>query len=95
MGRKSRRKGANGERELAALIGAVKISRTGYEGPDLNWNGLTVEVKRPADPISKTLDTYLNPVDLVMTRPDRGTWKVYCELDTLLAMLEQARLSEH
>jgi len=42
----SRRKGARGERELADILAAEKISRSGYTGPDLTFHGRPVEVKR-------------------------------------------------
>ena len=49
---KSSRKGAGGEREWAAFVGGEKLSRLGYEGPDVmspsyRVTGLAVwEVKR-------------------------------------------------
>lgn len=90
MGRMSRDKGARGERELAAKLDAHKISRSGYTGPDLIWQGRFVEVKRYAQPISKKIDDLLRDCPIVIERADRGPWVLHAELDTVLDMLEEA-----
>jgi hypothetical protein len=51
---RSRRKGAGGEREWAKVCGGRKISRTGYDGPDVEGRDLELyEVKRPGSGVTK------------------------------------------
>lgn len=92
MGKPSRDKGARAERELVKMLpGARKVSYAWKPGPDIEWLGRQVEVKRRSTPISATLDRYLKDVDIVMTRGDNRPWMAYLEVDTLLDMLDEAR----
>lgn len=82
----SRRKGARGEHEWAQqLPGGAKISRTGYEGPDvsslpLKVSGLTVwEVKRRAALpgwLQEWQTQALREHAAIAFREDRGDWWV-------------------
>lgn len=97
MGKASRDKGAHAERELAKLLpGARKVSRAWKPGIDLIWMSRRVEVKRRAKPMSRQLEAALrqDDADLVATRADYGSWRVYVDLDVLLDMLDEARLGE-
>lgn len=89
----SRRKGASGERELAALIGATKVSRSGYQGHDVEWLGRTGEVKRRREGF-KFDYRHLEDVEFLFKRADRAEWLVTMRVDTLLDILEEARLLE-
>lgn len=88
----NRRKGAQGERELASLLpGARKISRSGYTGPDLEWRDRHVEVKRRKSGTGfRMIISWLQDAQMVMMREDRGEWIVAMRLDELLDLLEEA-----
>lgn len=94
-GKSSRRKGADGERELVAVLHAngykaEKVSAMYKPGPDaVALHGRVIEVKRPENPISKTLEKYLRDVNLVATRADRGEWMVYLKLSELLDLIDE------
>jgi len=88
-GKHSRRKGARGERELAAILGARKISRSGYIGPDLEWRGYPVEVKRRRTNSGYALiDRLLGDTPIVAVRADRGEWLISMRPETLLDLLD-------
>ena len=92
MGKSSRDKGARGELEAAEYLpGSRKVSAMYRPGPDLVWLGRQVEVKRRAEPISKTLEKYLADASMVMTRHDGETvWRMYLTVDTLLDIIDEA-----
>ena len=97
MGKPSRDKGARAERELTRMLpGARKVSYAWQPGTDLIWMDRKVEVKRRANPISATLEKALrqDDADMVATRADNGSWRFYLDTDTLLDMLDEARLGE-
>ena len=89
MGAHSRRKGARGELELAARLGAEKISRTGHTGPDLIWLDRYVEVKRRAKPLSAKISSLLDDTAIVIERADNAPWIVHLSLDTLEDILNE------
>jgi len=89
--KRSRSKGNRGEREAAALLGAIKISRTGYPGPDLEWFGYPVEVKRYASPISKKIHTILRDTPILMERADHDEWIIHIRATDLLDLMEKAQ----
>ena len=88
MPKKSRDKGNTAEREVARLMGAVKISRMYQPGPDLEWRGLWVEVKRRKDGF-KTLYKWLDDdASIVAMRSDRNEWLVAMPLNVFLDLME-------
>lgn len=94
MGSAERSKGARGEREAASLLpGARKVSGMYKPGGDLIWKDRTVEVKRRADGF-RTDYRWLIDTHIVLKRADRKPWLVTLELDTLLDLLDEARLEE-
>jgi Holliday junction resolvase len=101
MSKSQRRKGADGERELVNVLhangyAAEKVSAMYKAGPDVvAFGGRVIEVKRPENPISKTLEKYLRDVNLVATRADRGEWHVWLKLDELLDLIEEGPDYEH
>lgn len=95
MGSHSRRKGTRGENELANKIGATKISRTGYTGPDLLWRDRHVEVKREHTPISKRIVTLLDNAQIVADRGDNGEWIAHLRWDELLDIINEAETQTH
>jgi len=88
-GKHSRDKGSRGERELADIIGADKVSAMYQPGPDLLWNGRYIEVKRRAHWPSKALEKWRRDAQIVMFRVDREPWMCYLTLDTLLDMIDE------
>ena len=92
-GTHSRDKGAGGEREVAAIMGARKISRMYQPGPDLQMaDGRWVEVKRRKTGF-KTLYKWLDDdASIIAMRADRKDWLVAMTLDTLLDMLSERQL---
>jgi hypothetical protein len=91
MSKRSRNTGSREERNLAKLLGATKISRTGYTGPDLNWNGHDVEVKYRGDGNGfKLLYRWLHDVQVLAVRSKRQPWLLVLEANTLLDMLDAA-----
>lgn len=94
-GEHARRKGAGGERELAALLpNAIKISRSYQPGADVVWMGYNIEVKRRSNGF-KTDYKWLQDAPIVAKRADRKPWLVVLELDTLLDLMDHAALREH
>lgn len=97
MSAHSRRKGRRGENELVAILEengypAERVSEGGSPGLDVEaLRGRLIEVKRRAVLPTRTLDLWLSDANLVALRSDRGTWRVYLELDELLDLLEEAR----
>jgi hypothetical protein len=88
MGKAQRDKGARGERELADLIGAEKVSGMYREGRDLTWKGLSIEVKRRASVRGFGLPASLvggigSESELVALRADRGDWLICCTTEVL------------
>lgn len=95
MGAAERSKGALGERELASLLpGAVKRSGMYTPGHDVDWMGMTVEVKRRRDGF-KFDYRHLEDAQILAKRADRQDWLLTMRLDTLLDLLDIARLGEH
>jgi hypothetical protein len=91
MGKPSRSKGARGEAELAKLLGAVKVSRAWAPGPDLEFRGYFVEVKRRSTNQAFSLpDKLLADTPLVALRADRGEWVMCLRPETLLDLLDGA-----
>ena len=96
MGRSQREKGRRGENELvkyltARAFDAERISAMYKPGADVKaFGGRLVEVKRRAQPVSKQLDDWLEDVDLVAVRVDRGVWHCWLELDVLLDLIDGA-----
>ena len=71
MGKPSRDKGARGERAVAALLSATKVSGMYKDGHDLEMpDGRTVEVKIRAKGFA-LLYRWLAPVDLLVVKADR------------------------
>jgi hypothetical protein len=92
MGSAQRRKGAEGERELAAILGAEKVSGMFVEGPDLEWRGYYVEVKRRKTNQAWSLpDRLLADGPIVGLRADRGEWLIAMRPETLLDLLDDAK----
>ncbi len=89
MGKSQRDKGANGERELARLIGATKISAMYQPGADLDWMGRMVEVKRRSGWPSQMLENWRRDAQIVMFRVDREQWMVYLPLSELLDLIDE------
>jgi hypothetical protein len=94
MGSAERRKGAGGEYEATRLLpGARKVSRMYTPGHDLEWRNRTIEVKRRKQGFATDYH-WLKDAQLVLKRADRKPWLVTLELDTLLDLLDEARLDE-
>ena len=91
MGKGSRDKGRRAELEAAEALGAEKVSRAGYEGHDLEWEGRLVEVKRRASGF-KSLYKWLEDVQMLMLRADRLPWLVVMTPEELLDLQDEARL---
>ena len=89
MGKSQRDKGSRGERELASLLGATKISGMYKPGNDLEWKGYEIECKRYAQPISKKLSRLLEDAPIVMERADGGEWVAHLRVIDLMDLLEQ------
>jgi len=87
-GKYSRDKGAGGERELAKLLGAEKISGYMKPGNDLEWRGRQIEVKRRSGWPSVMLENWRRDAQIVMFRVDREDWMVYLPLTELLDLLD-------
>jgi len=88
-GKHSRDKGQGGERELAKLLGATKISGYMKPGNDLIWRNRQIEVKRRSNWPSQMLQNWLRDAQIVMFRVDREEWMVYLPLPELLDLLEE------
>ena len=92
-GRKSKRKGYNGERELVSLIpGAKRVPLSGSIGGEhsndvILPNGWRVEVKRRKSGMKQLYDwlEQSNP-DMVAFRADRKKWIVAMELEKYLEL---------
>lgn len=82
-GRRSRRKGYEGEREFARLTGGKRVplsgAQDGYPG-DVQALGLLWEVKRRKDSW-RELYQWLDGVDAVALRADNRQWLVVMTLD--------------
>ncbi len=88
-GKHSRDKGARAEREIAKILGAVKVSGMYTPGPDLIWRGYPVEVKIRKEPISKTINKLLRDAPIVVERADRGEWVAHLRVTDLLDLLDE------
>jgi len=88
-GSHSRDKGAGGERELANIIGAEKISGYMKPGNDLEWRGRQIEVKRRSGWPSVMLENWRRDAQIVMFRVDREQWMCYLTLAELLDLLDE------
>ncbi len=101
MSNSQRRKGARGENELVGYLRAhgfvaEKISAMYQSGADVEaFNGRVIEVKRRSNPVSKQLEGWLEDVNLVAVRADRGEWHVWLKLDELLDLIEEGPDYEH
>ncbi len=95
MSKSQRVKGARGENELVGVLRgngyqAEKVSRMYRSGPDVEaFDGRVIEVKRRANPISKQLEGWLEDVNLVAVRADRGEWHVWLKLSELLDLIDE------
>ncbi len=58
-------------------------------GPDLQWRGYYIEVKRYKDPLSKKITDLLEDAPIVMERADRGEWVAHLKVADLLDLLDQ------
>ena len=97
-GRKSRNKGAAGEREALRLLnlygvhGERNLEQVRTAGhADLDTSIGTVEVKRRANGW-KELYRWLEHADLVMLRSDRRPWLVVLPAKEYLVLVETARI---
>ncbi len=87
---KSRRKGAKGEREAAALLGAVKISRMYQPGPDLQMpDGRFVEIKRRKKAWTEIYRWLDDDAQLLALRADKKEWLVCMTLNVFLDILDE------
>ncbi len=89
MGKSQRDKGSRGERELADIIGADKVSAMYQPGPDLLWDGKYIEVKRRSNWPSQMLENWRKDAQIVMFRVDRQQWMCYLPLTELLDLLDE------
>lgn len=90
MGRRSRDKGARGERELASLLpGARKVSTMYGRGHDVRWRGYDIEVRRRKDTYESMnrIEHELQDSELYATRLDYGEWFLVMRPDTLLDLI--------
>lgn len=95
MGRASKRKGYEGEREFAHLTGGHRVplsgAMDGYEGDVTLPNGWMAEVKRQKSGL-KTLYNWVlherEDPDVVAFRADRMPWIVTMELDKFMYLIE-------
>ena len=94
MGKSQRRKGREGENELVGYLHAhgyqaKRISAMYQSGADVEaFDGRVIEVKRRENPVSKQLEGWLEDVNLVAVRADRGEWHMWLTLDTLLDLID-------
>lgn len=94
MGRKSKKKGYNGEKEFADLMGGKRIPSSGSAKDFPNdvelKGGLRVEVKRRKSGL-KQVYKWLEQeedIDLLAFREDRNYWLVIMPVDVLKELLE-------
>jgi len=88
-GKHSRDKGQRAEREIAKILGAVKVSGMYTPGPDLTWRGYQIEVKVRKEPISKRINKLLEDAPIVVERANRGEWVAHLRVSDLLDLLDQ------
>ncbi len=93
-GRQSRDKGNRGERELARLLGGVRVPLSGAAGGrysgDVDVPGLgRGECKWRADGF-KTLRRWLEGKDFLALRSDGEPWLVVMEVERVRELLERA-----
>ena len=94
MGKKSRDKGARGERELAALLGGKRVPLSGAADGFFNdvelSNGMRVEVKRRKDGFKQLYDWVFDErerPDMVAIRTDRRPWVIAMPIETLIKLM--------
>lgn len=97
-GKPPRRKGDNGERELARLLGGRRIPLSGAAGGefagDVEVPGLgRGEVKRRQDGF-KQLYKWLEGRDFLAVRADRREWLITMRAETVVRLLEAAKKEE-
>jgi len=81
-GSHSRSKGAKGERELAAILGATKVSGMYVTGPDLVMpDGRYVEVKRQRDGWKRIYRWLDDDASILALRADRRGWLIVQHLE--------------
>lgn len=94
-GKRSRRKGRQGENEIVKLLGddAKRVSEAGSPGPDVWWNGHYIEVRRRKEGY-ESMNVITSELEgeatLYMTRLDRKPWYVTLKLAVLQDMLDEA-----
>lgn len=93
MGASERRKGLDGEREFARLIGGKRVPLSGAAGGDFSGDvvdsrGWRWEVKRRRDGW-RELYAWLDGADAVAIRADRKGWLVVLPLETLLRVVDE------
>ena len=99
MSNSQRRKGARGENELVGYLrahgfDAEKISGMYKEGADVEaFGGRVLEVKRRANPVSRQLEGWLEDVNMVVVRADRGEWHVWITLNEMLDLIDEGASS--
>lgn len=91
MGKRSRNKGARGEREVARLLGGERVPLSGASGGsftgDVRALELLWEVKLRGNGF-RQLYRWLEGVDALAVRADRQEWLAVMPLETLLKLLE-------
>lgn len=92
MAKKSRDKGARGEREFAKLIGGLRVplsgAQEGYPG-DVAGLGMLWECKMRADGF-RELYKWLEGADALAVRADRREWLAVIPVSKLLALIKEA-----
>ncbi len=95
MSKSQREKGRRAENEFVGVLRAngyqaKRISAMYQPGPDVEaFDGRVVEVKRRANVVSQQLEGWLQDVNMVAVRADRGEWHVWLTLDTLLDLIDE------
>lgn len=95
-GRGARNKGARGEREIverltAAGIPAIKISRSGYTGPDVMVMGEPAEVKRHETTVGIKNYQWLEGVRYLFMRRNKMPWLVVMRLEDFEELARDSR----
>ncbi len=77
MGKSQRDKGARGEREIAHLLGAIKISGMYKPGPDLVMpDGRYIEVKVRGDGFKSLYKWLDDDASILALKADRKGWLI-------------------
>lgn len=90
-GKSPKRKGSNGEREFARLIGGRRVPLSGSAGGpyagDVEWPGVgRGEVKRRKSGF-RQLYTWLEGRDFLALRADRQEWLVVMRLEKVMELI--------